>query len=56
MIAPITGKYRKQIIKDISISLVLGAVGGAAWWNLYHVPNVQVRDAYYAKLEASKRQ
>ncbi|KAI7862298.1 hypothetical protein BDF14DRAFT_119358 [Spinellus fusiger] len=54
MIAPITGKYRKLIIKDITISLVLGAVGGYAWWNFYHVPNARVRDAYYAKLEASK--
>ncbi|KAI8647163.1 hypothetical protein BD408DRAFT_335467 [Parasitella parasitica] len=55
MIAPIAGKFRKQVIKDISISLVLGAVGGAAWWKLYHIPNVQRRDAYYAKLEASKQ-
>ncbi|CEP19652.1 hypothetical protein [Parasitella parasitica] len=55
MIAPIAGKFRKQVIKDITISLVLGAAGGAAWWNLYHIPNVQRRDAYYAKLEASKQ-
>jgi cytochrome c oxidase subunit 7 len=55
MIAPIAGKFRKQVIKDISISLVLGAAGGAAWWNLYHVPNAVRRDAYYAKLEASKQ-
>ncbi|KAI8881759.1 hypothetical protein K501DRAFT_286229 [Backusella circina FSU 941] len=55
MIAPIAGKFRKQVIKDISISLVLGAAGGAAWWNLYHLPNAQRRDAYYAKLEASKQ-
>ena len=56
MIAPITGKFRKQVIKDIAISLSLGAVGGAAWWQLYHLPNVVRRDAYYAKLEASKSQ
>jgi cytochrome c oxidase subunit 7 len=55
MIAPIAGKFRKQVIKDITISLVLGAAGGAAWWNLYHMPNAQRRDAYYAKLEASKQ-
>ncbi|KAG2197345.1 hypothetical protein INT46_001252 [Mucor plumbeus] len=41
MIAPIAGKFRKQVIKDITISLTLGAAGGAAWWNLYHIPNVQ---------------
>ncbi|KAI7898812.1 uncharacterized protein BX663DRAFT_523557 [Cokeromyces recurvatus] len=55
MIGAITGKFRKQAIKDITISLVLGFSGGAAWWNLYHIPNVQKRDAYYAKLEASKQ-
>ncbi|CAO3598803.1 unnamed protein product [Absidia cylindrospora] len=54
MIAPITGKLRNLFIKDFTISLTLGAAAGAAWWNLYHVPNVQRRDAYYAKLEASK--
>ncbi|KAI8075291.1 hypothetical protein BC940DRAFT_229921 [Gongronella butleri] len=55
MVAPITGKLKKLFIKDITISLGLGAVGGAIWWNLYHIPNVQRRDAYYAKLEASKQ-
>lgn len=55
MIAPITGKFRKQVLKDITIALSLGAAGGAAWWNLYHIPNVQRRDAFYAKLEASKQ-
>lgn len=54
MIAPITGKLRKLAIKDITIALSLGAAGGAAWWNLYHIPNTKRRDAYYAKLEASK--
>jgi cytochrome c oxidase subunit 7 len=55
MIAPIAGKFRKQIIKDIAISLTLGAAGGALWWNGYHLPNAERRDAYYAKLEASKQ-
>lgn len=55
MIAPIAGKFRKQVMKDIAIALGLGAIGGAAWWNLYHIPNAQRRDAYYAKLEASKQ-
>lgn len=55
MIAPITGKFRRQVIKDISLGLGLGALGGAAWWNLYHLPKAAQRDAYYAKLEASKQ-
>lgn len=32
----------------------LGITGGYAWWNLYHIPSVQRRDAFYAKLEANK--
>ncbi|KAI9486627.1 MAG: hypothetical protein EXX96DRAFT_473340 [Benjaminiella poitrasii] len=55
MIGAITGKFRKQAMKDIGIALGLGFAGGAAWWNLYHIPNAQKRDAYYAKLEASKQ-
>lgn len=56
MIAPITGKFRKLFLKDLTIALTLGGVAGAAWWNLYHLPQVQRRDAFYAKLEASKSQ
>lgn len=56
MIAPITGKFRKLLIKDLAISFTLGGIGGAAWWQLYHLPNVARRDAFYAKLEASKAQ
>ncbi|GAB5592572.1 hypothetical protein Unana1_07472 [Umbelopsis nana] len=53
-IAPITGKLRKRFILDVSVALGLGFTGGYAWWNLYHIPNVQRRDAFYAKLEANK--
>ncbi|KAI8370550.1 uncharacterized protein BYT42DRAFT_502676 [Radiomyces spectabilis] len=55
MIAPITGKFRRQIIRDIAISLTLGGTAGAAWWNLYHIPNIKRRDALYAKLEANNK-
>ncbi|KAI9319171.1 hypothetical protein BX666DRAFT_1923775 [Dichotomocladium elegans] len=56
MIAPITGKFRKQFLRDLTISLTLGGAAGAWWWNIYHLGNVKRRDAYYAKLEASKNQ
>lgn len=56
MIAPITGKFRKLFLKDLTIALTLGGIAGAGWWNLYHLPQVQRRDAFYAKLEASKSQ
>lgn len=56
MIAPITGKFRKQAIKDITFALSLGFGAGFTFWHYYHIPSVQRRDAYYAKLEASKSQ
>ncbi|KAG0952678.1 hypothetical protein G6F57_006166 [Rhizopus arrhizus] len=55
MIAPITGKFRKQVMKDIAIALTLGGVSGYVFWNSYHVPTAARRNAYYAKLEASKQ-
>ncbi|ODQ54974.1 cytochrome-c oxidase, subunit VIIa [Saitoella complicata NRRL Y-17804] len=51
-IAPITGMFRRQLIKDLSICFGLGIGGGYWWWYGYHVPAVQHRDAYYRKLEA----
>ncbi|ORX42787.1 hypothetical protein DM01DRAFT_1296286 [Hesseltinella vesiculosa] len=54
MIAPITGKLKKLFIKDLTISFALGGAAGAIWWSGYHVPNAKRRDAFYAKLEASK--
>lgn len=55
MIAPITGKLRKQVTKDIVISLGLGFGSGYVFWHTYHLPIAARRDAYYAKLEASKQ-
>ncbi|KAL1926180.1 hypothetical protein VTP01DRAFT_6045 [Rhizomucor pusillus] len=56
MIAPIVGKFRKQFIKDLIIAGSLASTGGYVWWHHYHIPSVQRRDAFYAKLEASKDQ
>ncbi|KAJ8661073.1 hypothetical protein O0I10_003296 [Lichtheimia ornata] len=49
-------EFRKLFLKDLTIALTLGGIAGAGWWNLYHLPQVQRRDAFYAKLEASKSQ
>ncbi|ORE01310.1 cytochrome-c oxidase, subunit VIIa [Rhizopus microsporus var. microsporus] len=55
MVAPITGTLRKKIIRDISVSLAIGFGAGYYFWHTYHIPSLDRRNAYYAKLEASKQ-
>ncbi|EIM21751.1 hypothetical protein E3Q22_03800 [Wallemia mellicola] len=53
-IAPITGKFRKSVIRDISVSLGLGtALGYAYWWGV-HLPANSQRDQFYLKLAKEK--
>ncbi|AMD19929.1 HCL222Wp [Eremothecium sinecaudum] len=53
-IAPITGTLKKKIIFDISVGFTIGGVLGAAWWWGFHVPKVNKREDYYAKLAKEK--
>ena len=55
-IAPITGKLRKTLITDIAIAFGLGISGGYAYWYGVHLPSVQQRDSYYAKLARERQQ
>ncbi|CAG8478725.1 3005_t:CDS:10 [Funneliformis mosseae] len=55
-IAPITGKIRKVLITDVVVSFALGIGGGYAYWYGIHVPTIQQRDAFYAKLAREKQQ
>ncbi|KNZ54833.1 cytochrome c oxidase subunit 7A [Puccinia sorghi] len=41
-IAPITGKLRKRILLDLSVSLGLGTAAAYTWWYGYHVPKRDV--------------
>ncbi|PWN31969.1 cytochrome-c oxidase, subunit VIIa [Meira miltonrushii] len=50
-IAPITGRLRKRLILDISVALGGGTAAGYAYWYMVHLPTVQRRDAFYAKLQ-----
>ncbi|KDN49561.1 hypothetical protein K437DRAFT_255237 [Tilletiaria anomala UBC 951] len=49
-----TGKLRKRLIFDLSVALGGGTALGYAYWYGVHIPSVQRRDAFYAKLQSSK--
>ncbi|KAH9471670.1 hypothetical protein Pst134EA_005549 [Puccinia striiformis f. sp. tritici] len=53
-IAPITGKLRKRIILDISVSLGLGTAAAYGWWYGYHVPKMRHQQNVYAKINAAR--
>ncbi|PWN20063.1 cytochrome-c oxidase, subunit VIIa [Microstroma glucosiphilum] len=55
-IPAITGKLRKRLILDLSVALGGGTALGYGYWYGVHLPSVQRRDAYYAKLQASQNQ
>ncbi|PWN42609.1 hypothetical protein IE81DRAFT_323370 [Ceraceosorus guamensis] len=53
-IPAITGKLRKRLILDLSVALGGGTALGYAYWYGIHIPSVQRRDAYYAKLQSER--
>ncbi|UZJ55880.1 hypothetical protein CBS101457_005200 [Exobasidium rhododendri] len=52
----ITGKLRKRLILDLTVALGGGTVAGYGYWYSVHIPSVQRRDAYYAKLQQEQDQ
>ncbi|PWN93844.1 cytochrome-c oxidase, subunit VIIa [Acaromyces ingoldii] len=52
----ITGKLRKRLILDLSVALGGGTVAGYGYWYGVHLPSVQRRDNYYAKLQSEGKQ
>ncbi|KAN0063776.1 Cytochrome c oxidase subunit 7A [Thecaphora frezii] len=53
-IPAITGKLRKRVILDLSVAIGGGVALGYGYWYGIHVPSVQRRDAFYAKLQAQQ--
>ncbi|CAO1616415.1 unnamed protein product [Sympodiomycopsis kandeliae] len=52
----ITGKLRKRLILDLSVALGGGTALAYAYWYGVHVPSVQRRDNYYAKLQQQQKE
>ncbi|CAO1631315.1 unnamed protein product [Jaminaea pallidilutea] len=53
-IPAITGKLRKRLILDLSVAMGGGVAAAYAYWYGLHLPSVQRRDNYYAKLQAER--
>ncbi|KAK7207172.1 hypothetical protein BZA70DRAFT_270654 [Myxozyma melibiosi] len=51
-IPPITGMLKRAVIRDITIALSLGFVGGSYYWNHMNLPYIQRREEGQRKLEA----
>ncbi|KAJ3092650.1 hypothetical protein HK102_004889 [Quaeritorhiza haematococci] len=50
-IAPITGRFRKRIVKDLFFSISIGTAFAVYFWNGVHVPYVQERVTYINKVK-----
>ncbi|OAV89063.1 hypothetical protein PTTG_28828 [Puccinia triticina 1-1 BBBD Race 1] len=53
-IAPITGKLRKRILLDLSVSLGLGTAAAYTWWYGYHVPKMRHQQNVYARINSTR--
>ncbi|KAJ1561267.1 hypothetical protein HK405_004425 [Cladochytrium tenue] len=55
-IAPITGRFRNRVVRDLVLSLSIGSAAGYAFWTLYHQPAINKYKAYdaYATEEIRK--
>ncbi|CCE31745.1 hypothetical protein E4U22_005814 [Claviceps purpurea] len=53
-IAPITGMVKRRLISDLTIGIGSGLIFANIWWYGFHIPRNNLRDDYYAKLEAER--
>ncbi|KAI9335418.1 hypothetical protein DFJ73DRAFT_629429 [Zopfochytrium polystomum] len=55
-IAPITGRFKSRVIRDLFISVPAGTAFGAWYWYGYHVPAIQKYKAYDAQVAADVKE
>ncbi|KIJ55305.1 hypothetical protein M422DRAFT_239932 [Sphaerobolus stellatus SS14] len=53
-IAPITGKLRKSIWRDLTIAMGLGVAGAYWYWYGSHLKYLKKKEDFYLKLEKQK--
>lgn len=49
-IAPITGRFKSRVFRDIFASSILGTFFGYVWWYGFHVPAFKKFESYNAKV------
>ncbi|KAJ3186339.1 hypothetical protein HDU85_007779 [Gaertneriomyces sp. JEL0708] len=49
-VAPMTGRFRRKVIRDLVGSVSLGLVFGYTWWYGFHLPKMQHWKAYDQKV------
>ncbi|KAI9101937.1 hypothetical protein DFS34DRAFT_612048 [Phlyctochytrium arcticum] len=45
-VAPITGRFRNRIIRDLVLSITVGTIAATYWWKTSHVPKMEMYKSY----------
>jgi cytochrome c oxidase subunit 7 len=53
-IAPIVGKFRRTIIRDIAACLTVSTAFGYVFWQFEHVPKFNRIDNHFKKIQAER--
>ncbi|CAA22543.1 cytochrome c oxidase subunit VIIa [Schizosaccharomyces pombe] len=53
-VGPVTGMFKRRIVTDFSVTMILGTLGACYWWFGYHKPAARQREEFYVKLAAEK--
>ena len=51
-IAPLVGRFRRRVIRDVVGSVSLGTVLAIGFWNFVHIPEFKEYDNYFQKVQA----
>ncbi|KAI8819867.1 uncharacterized protein EV422DRAFT_568325 [Fimicolochytrium jonesii] len=51
-LAPITGRFKKRVVRDLVGSITFGTAAAYYWWNNSHLPKMAEYKAYDSKVRA----
>ncbi|TPX45333.1 hypothetical protein SeMB42_g04055 [Synchytrium endobioticum] len=51
-IAPLVGRFRRRVVRDVVGSVALGTVLAIGYWNFVHIPQFNEYDTYFKKVQA----
>lgn len=53
-VPPVKGMLRKKLFFDVTMGIGSGMVFALAFWYGVHIPRIEKRDIFYAKLEKER--